>query len=173
MHADPDVGLDIELRPAVISRYGPIVLISRQWKTNFEARRNSGSSDHTDKQGVEMSAVAALGGASPYRIAVSPTGAGLIVAHGGDDVVVDCARFRDWVLDSTCLLRRKFRDGPLKRHAAVWLEEALKICRGRPRSWTDSVCIERYLVFVAGYPQAYAHPYTLGNLFSGDPQTTQ
>src|SRR6266852_7706997 len=46
----PAVGLHIKLRPAVISRYGPIMLISRQRKTNFEARRNSSRPHHTDNE---------------------------------------------------------------------------------------------------------------------------
>src|SRR2546427_8733839 len=71
----PSVGLDIELSPAVISRYSPIVLVSRQWKTNFEARRNSGRPHHADKQRVKISAVATLGRAGPHGIAVAPTGA--------------------------------------------------------------------------------------------------
>src|SRR5258708_29031850 len=62
---DPAVGLDIELRPTVISRYRPIVLVSRQRKTNFEARRYSSRPHHTDKQRVEISAVATLGRAGP------------------------------------------------------------------------------------------------------------
>src|SRR5260370_19645786 len=74
----PAVGLDIKLRPAVISRYGAIMLISWQRKTNLEARRNSGRPHHADKQRVEISAVATLGRASPYRIAVAPTSAGLV-----------------------------------------------------------------------------------------------
>src|SRR5467141_2410224 len=122
----PAVGLNIELRPAVISRYGAIMLISRQRKTNFEARRNSGRPHHTDKQRVEISAVATLGRAGPYRIAVPPTGAGLVVAHRGDDVVVDCSRFRERVLDPTRLLRRELRDDSVERHAAVRFEEPLK-----------------------------------------------
>src|SRR5229473_1125282 len=99
VNRDPAIGLDIELRPAVISRYRPIMLIRRQRKTNFEARRNSRRPHHADKQRVEISAVAALGRARPYRIAVAPTGARLIVAQGGDDEVVDCPRFREWVLE--------------------------------------------------------------------------
>src|SRR5713226_3607480 len=70
----PAVGLDIELSPAMISRYRPIMLISRQRKTNFEACRDSGRAHHADKQRVEISAVATLGRAGPYRIAVAPTG---------------------------------------------------------------------------------------------------
>src|SRR6267143_6914919 len=115
----PAVGLDIELRPTVISRYSPIMLISRQRKTNFEARRNSDRPHHADKQRVEISAVATLGGAGPYRIAVAPAGAGFVVAHSGNDVVVDCSRFLQWILDSPCLLRSELRDDPLERDAAV------------------------------------------------------
>src|SRR5713226_631520 len=99
------------------------MLVSRQRKPNFEARRNSGRPHHADKQRVEIGAVAALGRAGPYRIAVTPTGAGLVVAHSGDDEVVDCPRSREWVLDSACLLRGEFRDGSVKRHATVRLKE--------------------------------------------------
>ena len=49
---------------------------------------------HADKQRVKIRAVATLGGAGPYCIAVAPPGAGLVVAHSGDDVVVDGPRFR-------------------------------------------------------------------------------
>src|SRR6266849_8505380 len=104
IHRDPAVGLDIELCPAVISRYSPIMLIGRQRKTNFEARRNSGRPHHADKQRVEISAVATLGRAGPYRIAVAPTSAGLVVAHRGDPVIVNCPRFGKRVLDTTRLL---------------------------------------------------------------------
>ena len=79
------------------------------------------------------------------------------VSSNGELHTIVVMRLREWLLDSTCLLRREFRDNPLKRHAAVWLEEVLKICRGQPRLWTDSVFLERYLVFVAGYLKAYAH----------------
>src|SRR3989442_12488845 len=109
----PSVGLDIELSPAVISRYSPIVLVSRQWKTNFEARRNSGRPHHADKQRVKISAVATLGRAGPYGIAVAPTGACFVVAHGGDDVVVDCSRFLQGVLDSTRFLLSELSDDSL------------------------------------------------------------
>src|SRR6266404_5841070 len=121
IHRDPAVGLDIELRPAVISRYRAIMLISRQRKTNFEARRNSGRPHHADEQRVEISAVATLGSAGPYRIAVAPAGAGFVVAHSGNDVVVvvDCSRFLQRILDPPCLLRSELRDDPLERDAAV------------------------------------------------------
>src|SRR6266852_7001685 len=126
IHRDPAVGLDIELRPAVISRYSPIMLIGRQRKTNFEARRNSGRPHHADKQRMEISAVATLGRTGPYRIAVAPTRAGLVVAHGGDDVIVDCARFLQRVWDPTRLLCRELRDDAVERHAAVRFEKTLK-----------------------------------------------
>src|ERR1700681_730379 len=100
IHRDPAVGLYIELRPAVIARYSPSMLIRRQGKTDFETGRNSGGPHHPNEQRVEIRAVAALGSASPYRVAVSPTGAGFVVAHGCDDVVVDRACFREWLLDS-------------------------------------------------------------------------
>src|SRR5260370_28363022 len=56
----PAVGLNIELRPAMISRYGTIMLIIPQRKTNFEARRNSGRPHHADARPVQISAVAPL-----------------------------------------------------------------------------------------------------------------
>src|SRR5271169_3555410 len=101
----PAVGLDIELRPAVIARYRPFVLIRRQRKTNLEARRNSGRPHHADQQRVEIRAVATLGSAGPYGITVAPTGAGLVVAHSGDDVIVDCSCFLQGISDPTRLLR--------------------------------------------------------------------
>src|SRR5260370_15582878 len=127
----PAVGLNIELRPAVIARYRPIMLISGQRKTNFKARRNSGRPHHADKQRVEISAVAAFGRAGPYRIAVPPTGAGLVVTHRADHVVVDCSRFLQWVLDTTRLLRRDICDDPFERHAAVRMQETWEDRRGR------------------------------------------
>src|SRR5260370_42230656 len=91
------------------------MLISRQRKTNVEARRNSDRPHHADKQRVEISALATLGGAGPDRIAVATTGAGLVVAHRGDDVVVDCSGFLQRGLNPTRLLRSEFRDDSLER----------------------------------------------------------
>src|SRR5260370_16870488 len=108
------MGCDVELLPAVISRYGPIMLIIRQRKTNFEACRNSGRSHHTDKQRVEVRAVATLGRAGPDRITVAPAGAGLVVAHRGDDVLVDCSPFLHRTLNSPLLFSSYPPHPPLK-----------------------------------------------------------
>src|SRR6266849_1617735 len=151
IHRDPAVGLDIELCPAVISRYSPIMLIGRQRKTNFEARRNSGRPHHADKQRMEIRAVATLGRAGPYCIAVAPTGAGLVVAHGGDDVVVDCSRFPQRLSDPTRLLRSELCDNSLKRHATVRLKETLKTWRVYSRLRADWVGVEVDSVFLARY----------------------
>src|ERR1700719_4742319 len=94
IHRDPPVRLDIKLRPAVISRYGSSVLIRGQWKANLEARRNSRRPHHADEQRMEIGAVAPLGPARPDRIAVPPARSRFVVAHGGDHVIVDGARFR-------------------------------------------------------------------------------
>src|SRR5260370_40521999 len=122
----------------------------RRGKSNVEARRNSRRPHHADKQRVEISAVAALGRARPYRIAVAPTGTRLVVAHGGDDEVVDCPRFREWVLESACLLRGQVRDGSVKRDAAVRLKEtpeSLRVNAGRLLS--ALVGFEKDAMFVA------------------------
>src|SRR5712664_759718 len=154
----PAVGLDIELRPAMIARHGPIMLISGQRKTNFEARGDSGRPHHADKQRVEISAVAAFGRAGPYRIAGHPTGAGLVVTHRGDHVVVDCSRFLQWVLDTTRLLRREICDDPLERHAAVRLKETWENRRVRRRRLrADQVRVQLNAVFLAGYLKAHAN----------------
>src|SRR5260370_12293558 len=157
VHRYPAVGLDIELRPAVISQYGTIMLIGRQRKANFEPRRNSGRPHHADKQRVEIRAVATPARASPYCIAVAPTGAGLVVAHGGDDVVVDCSRFPQRLSDPKRLLRTELRDNSLKRHATVRLKETLETWRVYSGLRADWVGVEVDPVFLARYLKAHAH----------------
>src|SRR5256884_7510211 len=166
VNRDPAVGHDIEFRPAVISRYSPIMLISRQRKTYFEARRNSGRPHHADKQRVEISAVATLGRAGPYRISVAPAGAGLVVAHRGDNEVVDCSRFLQRVSDSTRLLRSELRDDSLEGHAAIRLKETLETWRVYfTRLRTDCVGLEPDAMFMAGYFKAHAHFFKPAQLF--------
>src|SRR5258708_18846205 len=58
----PAVGLNIELRPAMIARHGPIMLIGEQRKTNFEPRKNSRRPHPADQQRVEIGAVYPSGG---------------------------------------------------------------------------------------------------------------
>src|SRR6267154_2258823 len=72
IHRNPSIRRDIKLRPAVISRYRSGVLIRRKRKANLEARGNSRRPHHPDKQRMKIRAVAALRGASPNRIAISP-----------------------------------------------------------------------------------------------------
>src|SRR5580704_107357 len=139
------------------------MLIRRQRKPDFEARRNSRRAHHADKQRVEIGTVATLGGASPDSITVTPACAGLVVTHRSDDVVVDGARFREWILKSFCLLGRKIRYDAVKRDAAVWLQEALKFWRELwlGRGWVSA---EHYAVFVASYFEAYAYLGRRGDL---------
>ena len=73
------------------------MLVRRQGKSNFKARRNPLGTRHGDEQRMKVGAVALLGIAGIEHIAVSPARAGLVVAHGGEHVIVDGA----------CLLERR------------------------------------------------------------------
>src|SRR5260370_13133811 len=157
-HRDPAVSIDIKLRPAVISGYRSSVLIRGKRKANLEARRNSRRSHHADEQRMEIRAISALGGARPDRIAVSPAGSGFVVAHGGDHVVVDCARFRKWILKSACLLRGKFSDNSLKGHTAIRLQEPLQITRARVHVCAVLIAGERNAMLLPPGLKLYTHP---------------
>src|SRR5690349_6603537 len=74
---------------------------------------------------MKVGAVAALGGAGPDGVAASPAFAGLVVAHGGDNVIVDVAGFLERIGDAGGLLAGKFGDGVVERHELVRLQIAL------------------------------------------------
>src|SRR6266478_6853847 len=89
---NPSHLVDVELGPAVVTGDFGGVLVGREGEADLEARRNVLRTRHRHEDGVEVGAVAALGVAGPKCVAVSPPGAGLVVSHGGKDVVVDRAR---------------------------------------------------------------------------------
>src|SRR5947208_10602310 len=122
VHGNPAIRLDIELRPAVIPRHGAVMLILGQRETDLKSRGNAGRAHHTDQQRVKIGAVAALGGASPDGIPVTPARAGLVVTQGGDDVVVNGAGLGERVRKPVSLLRRKLLNGSLEGNEAVGLD---------------------------------------------------
>ena len=78
-----------EIGPAVIAGDLGGVLVRRQGKSNFKARGNSLGARHGDEQRMKIGTVAFLGIAGIEHVAVPPARAGLVVAHGSKDVVVD------------------------------------------------------------------------------------
>src|SRR5437879_3082004 len=74
---------------------------------------------------MKVGAVAVLGGASPDGIAAAPTFAGFVVAHGGDDVIVDVAGFLERRSVAGGLLAGKFGGGADDGDGVVRLEIAL------------------------------------------------
>src|SRR5437899_9674540 len=74
---------------------------------------------------MKVGAVAVLGGASPDGIAAAPAFAGFVVAHGGNDVIVNVAGFLERRSVAGGLLAGKFGDGAAKRNEFVRLEIAL------------------------------------------------
>src|ERR1700720_4625941 len=63
---------------------------------------------------MEVGAVAVLGSAGPDGVAAAPAFAGFVVAHGGDDVIVNVAGFLERRGVSGGLLAGKFGDGAVE-----------------------------------------------------------
>ena len=93
VHGNPAFAVDIEIGPAMVPGDLAGASFGRQREPNFEASRNALRSRHGDEQGMEVSAIAFLGIAGVENVAVAPSGPGFVVAHGGEDVVVDGAGF--------------------------------------------------------------------------------
>src|SRR6266852_1611686 len=62
-----------------------------QRETDFKPGWNAGRTHHADEKRMEIGAVATLSSAGPDGVAAAPAFAGLVIAHGGEDVVVDVA----------------------------------------------------------------------------------
>src|SRR5437773_12564738 len=122
VHGNPAIRLDIELRPAVIPRHGAVMLILGQRETDLKSRGNAGRAHHADQQRVKIGAVAALGGASPDGIPVTPARAGLVVTQGGDDVVVNGAGLGERVRTPVIVPRSKLLSVCVDAHEAYGLE---------------------------------------------------
>src|SRR5262249_4297930 len=84
-----------ELCPAVIAEDFALVLAFGEWKANVEARGDIVGAHHADEGRVEIGAVTVLRVARPDRVTPSPACAGLVVAHGGEEIVVRGFRFAD------------------------------------------------------------------------------
>src|SRR5712664_2155310 len=118
---------------------------------------------------MEIRAISALRRARPDGIAVSPSGSGFVVAHGGDHVVVDGARFRQWILNSACLLRGKFSNHSLERHKAIRPQEPLQITRARTDAHSNvrraRISGERNAMLLPPRLKSDAHLRRTANLF--------
>src|SRR6266576_6133778 len=89
---NPSDLVNIELRPAVVTRDLCRRLIRREREANLEAGRNLLRTRHRHENGMEISAVAALRITGPQRVPVSPPGAALVVTHGAEDVLINRVR---------------------------------------------------------------------------------
>src|SRR5580704_1954308 len=90
---NPPVGRIEEIRPAVISGDVGGMFVGWQRETDFETRRNALRTGHGDEEGMKVGAITFLRIAGVEHIAPAPTGTGFVVAHGGEDVIVDGASF--------------------------------------------------------------------------------
>ena len=81
-----------EISPAVIARNLGGMFIGRKRESDFEACRGPLRTGHGDEQRMEIGAISLLGIASVKHVTVTPSCAGLVIAHGGENVVVDRSR---------------------------------------------------------------------------------
>ena len=100
-------------------------------ETDFEPGGNARSAHHADEQRVEVGAIAALPAAGPYGVAAAPALTGLVVAHGGKDVVVDVASLGKCGRVPGGVLLGEIGDDTVKGDEFVWFEIALEIRRSR------------------------------------------
>src|SRR4029077_16183996 len=127
VHRNPSDTGEIELRPAMITGYVAFCFSFRQWETDFEASWNSGRPHHANKKGMKIGAVATLRGTRPYGVASAPSFAGLVIAHGSDDVIVDVTGFLNWRGITGGMLPGKLGDRAGERNYFVGLQVALQI----------------------------------------------
>src|ERR1700692_1283009 len=71
---------------------------------------------------MKVGAVAVLGGAGPNGVAAAPAFAGFVVAHGGDDVIVNVAGFLGRGGVAGGLLVGEFGDGAVEWNELVGFE---------------------------------------------------
>src|SRR5882672_3019519 len=86
---NPAGGIDVELSPAVVPGDIRARLVGGQRESDLEACRNFLRTSHRHEDRVEVRAVAALRIAGPERVSMAPAGAGLVVLHGAENVLVD------------------------------------------------------------------------------------
>jgi len=84
-----------EIRPSNGSRECRLRSCPRAAGNRFQNGPNAGGTHHADEKRMEIGAVAALCRASPDGVAAAPAFAGFVIAHGGEDVIVNVAGFLD------------------------------------------------------------------------------
>src|SRR5215471_18681876 len=81
----------VKLRPAVIAGNFALALVRRKRKPDLEPAGDLLRARHRDKERMKVGTVAPLRVARPESVAVSPAGAGLVIAHVGQRVIVERA----------------------------------------------------------------------------------
>ena len=146
----PAYAIEIKFGPAVVAGDVALGFAFGERETHFEACRNAGGTHHADEKGMEVGAVTALGGASPDGVAAAPAFAGFIVAHGGDDVLVNVASFLDLSGVARSVLLGEAGDGATEGHEFVGLKVTVERgIGGRDRRVVYSGASESNFVFVA------------------------
>src|SRR5579864_6724452 len=84
---NPSFAVNVKIRPTMVAGDFGRMLVGRQREPDLKPRGNSLRSRHGNKKGMEVGTVALLGVAGVEHVAVSPACAGLVVFHGGEDVV--------------------------------------------------------------------------------------
>src|SRR5260370_5834320 len=89
VHWHPANPGEIKFRPAMVARDVAFRLALGQGETDFKSSGNAGRTHHADEQRMEICAVAPRGSASPDGVPAAPALAGFVIAHGGENLVVD------------------------------------------------------------------------------------
>src|SRR5215469_5717065 len=106
---------------------------------------------------MEIHAIALLGCARPNRIAVTPSGTGLVVAHSGQNIVVNSPSLCERLLDPSCFLCGKLRDLSLEGHETVRLKKALEISwNGRGRIVCELLIVQGSAVLASRHVKTHA-----------------
>src|SRR5438105_1581382 len=92
VYREPAALLRVKLSPAVIAGNLRRIFTFRQRETDLESGRNVLRVGHGDQDRMKIGAIAALRITGPQGIALAPAGSALVVAHGGERVIVERAR---------------------------------------------------------------------------------
>ena len=109
------------------------MLVRWQGEADLEARRNALRSGHGDEERMEVGAVAFLSIAGVEYVATSPSGSRFVVAHGGENVVIDGARFVEVPTLALCDIGSEIRGQTGNRHQSVGLKILLALLLGERR----------------------------------------
>ena len=127
VHGNPANTSQIEFRPAMVAADVAFRFSLRKRKADFKARGNARGAHHANEEGMEIGAVAPLGATGPDGVAAAPAFPGLVVAHGGENVVVEVAGFFESGGIARGVFAGQFGDGTVEGNELVGLKVTLEI----------------------------------------------